>query len=98
CTRTFSIRMPVYQTLNAYRNVVFGTLVILATSCGRTSTFVHQDPNFHIYVLMGQSNMAGRGEISGEFQDLRNERVLSINKELEWEVAKHPLHYDKPWV
>ncbi|MFM6982603.1 MAG: sialate O-acetylesterase [Chitinophagaceae bacterium] len=54
------------------------------------------DPNFHIYLLLGQSNMAGRGEITGAFINEGNPRVMMLNKENQWVLAKHPLHFDKP--
>ena len=52
---------------------------------------------FHLYLLVGQSNMAGRGKI--EALDLAiNPRVLSLNKEGRWVVAMDPLHTDKPSI
>src|SRR3546814_17606914 len=41
------------------------------------------DTNFHIYLLMGQSNMAGRGKVEGAFLERSHERVLVINKRKE---------------
>jgi nicotinamidase-related amidase len=53
-----------------------------------------QKENFHLYLLIGQSNMAGRGIV--EPQDtVGNTRILRLNKENEWEIARDPLHYDK---
>ncbi len=54
------------------------------------------DSNFHLYLLAGQSNMAGRGEISGKYKDEGNPRVYMLNKNNEWIEAKNPLHFDKP--
>lgn len=54
------------------------------------------DPNLHIYLLLGQSNMAGRGEITPAFEKEGNVRVLMFNKDKKWVLAKHPLHFDKP--
>ncbi len=54
------------------------------------------DPNFQLYILIGQSNMAGRGPITSELKDESNPRVLMLNKDLQWVLAKHPLHFDKP--
>jgi len=51
-----------------------------------------------IYLLLGQSNMAGRGEITPEFIDEGHPNLLMFNKEKEWVAAKHPLHFDKPKV
>ena len=56
------------------------------------------DPKFEIYLLMGQSNMAGRGAITPEYQELTHPRVFVWNVENKWSLAKHPLHYDKPTV
>ncbi len=50
---------------------------------------------FHLYLLAGQSNMAGRGTV--EQQDtIRHHRIWVLNKKNEWELAKEPLHFDKP--
>lgn len=63
-------------------------------------SWVYAPQNFdratHIYILMGQSNMAGRGIITEEYQKLQHDRVIMLNKENEWVLAKHPLHFDKP--
>ncbi len=50
---------------------------------------------FHLFLLAGQSNMAGRGTV--EEQDrVPHDRVLSLNKQGVWVVAIDPLHFDKP--
>ncbi len=50
---------------------------------------------FHLFLLVGQSNMAGRGVV--ETQDLVvNPRVLMLNKEGKWVPAVDPMHFDKP--
>ncbi|WP_347026876.1 sialate O-acetylesterase [Bacteroides ovatus] len=52
---------------------------------------------FHLYLLIGQSNMAGRGEI--EPQDtIENRRILRLNKNGDWEIAKEPLQFDKSFA
>ncbi|MBT4821431.1 MAG: sialate O-acetylesterase [Lentisphaerae bacterium] len=49
---------------------------------------------FHLYLLIGQSNMAGRGRV--EAQDLSiNPRVLTLGKAGRWVVAVDPIHFDK---
>lgn len=51
--------------------------------------------NFHLFLLVGQSNMAGRGIV--EPQDkVPFPRVLMLNKRGEWVPAVDPLHFDKP--
>ena len=50
---------------------------------------------FHLFLLVGQSNMAGRGTL--EKQDTTpHPRVLMLNKAGEWAPAVDPLHFDKP--
>lgn len=56
------------------------------------------DSNFHLYLLAGQSNMAGRGEVTGKYVNEGNANVYMLNKNNEWVVAKHPVHFDKPQV
>ncbi len=52
---------------------------------------------FHLYLLVGQSNMAGRGVI--EDQDKSpHPRVLMFTKENTWAPAVDPLHFDKPQI
>jgi hypothetical protein len=53
------------------------------------------DPSLHLYLLIGQSNMAGRGAVDDESK--RTEpRVVMLTKSLEWAPAADPLHFDKP--
>jgi hypothetical protein len=50
---------------------------------------------FHLFLLIGQSNMAGRGVV--EEKDRKpHPRVLMLNKAGEWVPAVDPLHFDKP--
>jgi len=50
---------------------------------------------FHLFVLAGQSNMAGRGKVTGE-DTKPHPRVLMLSKDLAWVPAVHPMHFDKP--
>ena len=51
--------------------------------------------NFHLFLLVGQSNMAGRGKVEPE--DLKpHTRVLTLTKDNQWQPAIAPLHFDKP--
>lgn len=49
----------------------------------------------HIYLLMGQSNMAGRGLLTKENALPSNPRLLMFDENGEWKVAEEPLHADK---
>jgi hypothetical protein len=48
-----------------------------------------------IFLLIGQSNMAGRGAVEAEDQ-VPHPRVWVLNRELAWVPAVDPLHFDKP--
>lgn len=53
--------------------------------------------NFHIYLLVGQSNMAGRGKVN-DADKTPHPRVLMFNESNEWVPAVDPIHFDKPKV
>lgn len=48
-----------------------------------------------IFLLIGQSNMAGRGAMT-EADRQPVEGVEVLTRELDWKPAAHPLHFDKP--
>jgi hypothetical protein len=52
-------------------------------------------PQFQIFILAGQSNMAGRGKLDDTARSA-NPRVLSLDKGGQWRPASDPLHWDKP--
>ena len=49
----------------------------------------------HLYLLIGQSNMAGRGAVEAQDKVL-HPRILTFTKESDWAPATDPLHFDKP--
>jgi len=51
----------------------------------------------HVFLLAGQSNMAGRAEV-GEADRSPHPRVYTLNESDEWVIAIDPLHFDKPKV
>lgn len=51
----------------------------------------------HIYLLLGQSNMAGRGKVE-ETDTLTNPNIWMFSKEEKWVPAKEPVAFDKPSV
>ena len=48
----------------------------------------------HLFLLAGQSNMAGRGEISSEDKTI-HPRIFALSKDGQWVPAVDPIHYDK---
>lgn len=52
---------------------------------------------FHLFLLVGQSNMAGRGKVT-EADQKPHPRVLVFTKDDRWAPAVDPLHFDKPKI
>ncbi|MDP3072875.1 MAG: sialate O-acetylesterase [Opitutaceae bacterium] len=75
----------------AWFAVVFG---FVAAAMFAQSAPLPPKENFHLFLLIGQSNMAGRGAV--EAQDkVPHPRVLTLNKAGEWVPAVDPIHFDK---
>jgi len=71
------------------------SLLLSATVSAETRLPAKKD--FHLYLLVGQSNMAGRGRVAAE--DKRPiSGVLKFGKDGRWVPAVDPLHFDKPSV
>ncbi len=66
--------------------------VLLATA----SVFAEPAPKqMKLFLLIGQSNMAGRGKVEAQDQVV-NPRIFMLTKDLKWVPAKDPVHFDKP--
>ena len=76
--------------------VFVGCILLTRQSFAQTPEVSPHSPNgMDLYLLIGQSNMAGRGRIKPE--DLEtNKNLFTLNKEGEWILARAPLHFDKP--
>jgi hypothetical protein len=48
-----------------------------------------------LFLLIGQSNMAGRGVV-GPDDRVTNPRIFMLTRELSWKLATDPVHFDKP--
>ncbi|MBL7740820.1 MAG: sialate O-acetylesterase [Chitinophagaceae bacterium] len=51
--------------------------------------------NFYLFIMAGQSNMAGRGFVQPQ-DTLSSVQVFTLDKNNEWVYAKEPLHYYEP--
>jgi len=51
----------------------------------------------HLYLLIGQSNMAGRGTVE-DVDRTPDPRILVLTQALAWQPASEPLHFDKPGI
>lgn len=56
---------------------------------------VEKQKNTWVFIMAGQSNMAGRGLIEPE-DTIPSERILTINKNAQIVIAKEPLHFYEP--
>ncbi len=86
--------------INPIYTYIFSILLVFCISCSEKDILEQKkvaspDENNWIFLMAGQSNMAGRGNI--EMQDLvTNDRILSIDSSDNWIVAKEPLHFYEP--
>ena len=63
--------------------------------CRTSETSGVAEKPLHLYVLAGQSNMAGRGVV-GQIDSTRHPRVFALKADMTWGPAREPLHLDKP--
>lgn len=72
----------------------------LVFGCFVAGVFAQPKPQekAHIYILMGQSNMAGRGKVTDHYAKHGHPRVIMLNQGGKWVPAEHPLHFDKPKI
>ncbi len=78
--------------------VLFGFLLPMAAQMPTAPVLSKEDlppkETFKIYLLMGQSNMAGRGSVN-DVRQPDDTHILVFNRNNEWAVAAEPLHWDK---
>lgn len=51
--------------------------------------------DMQLFLLIGQSNMAGRGKVEAK-DEATDPNIWMLNKEMQWTLAKDPIHFDKP--
>ncbi|MBL9091816.1 MAG: sialate O-acetylesterase [Planctomycetaceae bacterium] len=68
--------------------------VACGASAAQDAATLPTKEKFHLYLLVGQSNMAGRGKVEPSDQT-PNPRVLMLNKDGAWVPAVDPMHWDK---
>ena len=76
--------------------VFAGCILFARPALSQTSEVKPYSPDgMDLYLLIGQSNMAGRGRIKPEDVET-NKDLFTLNKDGEWTLARDPLHFDKP--
>lgn len=74
-----------------YRNLITFCCVLF----GASPVFAETAPDhMRLFLLMGQSNMAGRGKVEPRDQ-VTDPRIFMLTKARQWVPAKEPLHFDK---
>lgn len=69
-------------------------LLMACTGRGIATTATPKTPRIELFLLAGQSNMAGRGRV--EAQDrVVHDRVRMLDRQLAWVPATDPVHFDK---
>ncbi len=84
--------------MKAYLSVIIILCSLFILGCSSVKVTTGEADDFEIYLLMGQSNMAGRGILSDSLRDLHDDRVWMLTMDLNWVMAKHPIHFDKPAI
>lgn len=74
-----------------FRVLPLALLLLAASACPAATA--QPDPGFHLYLLIGQSNMAGTAKPDAE--SAADPRVLMLTKELTWVPATDPMHFGK---
>lgn len=74
---------------------LFFSAVTLWASMAPAQNVPQEKSQFHLFLLVGQSNMAGRGPIDDEAVR-SHPRVLMLDQSGRWVPAIDPLHFDKP--
>ncbi len=62
-----------------------------------TSALAEAPADLQLFLLIGQSNMAGRGKVTPADQQA-NPRIFMLDQACAWIPAKDPVHFDKPKV
>jgi len=74
--------------------VLIAAILLIGCTASKTGKSIPKN-NFHLYLLLGQSNMAGRGEVQDQDRQ-PHPQVLTMNKDNKWVPAADPIHFDKP--
>ena len=89
------VRPPPSPMLTSRRLAAIIALCFVASLARAQTPPLPSKENFHLFLLVGQSNMAGRGVVTPA-DKLPHPRVLMLNQASEWVPAIDPLHFDKP--
>lgn len=87
--------MQLVKVFDRWFIVLFAlTCMALPSAGGADPADLPEREGLHLFLLVGQSNMAGRGEMAEE-DAVANPRVLMLTKQNQWKPAVDPIHFDK---
>lgn len=72
-------------------------LLLLGCSAEAPGPESRAEPPLWLFVLAGQSNMAGRGEVEA-IDSTPHPRIFALQEDGSWGPATEPLHWDKPKI
>jgi len=79
------------------KSLLLITSLTLAGTTGFGQVKPEIDSSFNIYLLAGQSNMAGRAPLDTLSKEV-DPQILMLDKDNNWVPATDPVHFDKPEV
>ncbi|KAB7730011.1 sialate O-acetylesterase [Rudanella paleaurantiibacter] len=82
---------------NTLSRLLLALLSIIGAYSGHAQVGPHPPGRVHLYLLAGQSNMAGRGTVEAADRQT-HPRIWVLDKTNTWVPAADPLHFDKPAV
>ncbi|SEO17619.1 protein of unknown function [bacterium A37T11] len=76
-------------------NLFVKLFFLIVVACCSAVLPLHAQKAKQLFLLIGQSNMAGRGALDTTAQPV-NTHIFKFSKENKWVPATDPLHFDKP--
>src|SRR5690606_585868 len=87
-------RMKLIAIVSGFLILLAGCLPARRLASSPTPTV---DTNFHLYLLVGQSNMAGRGQVDSASKTI-DSAILTLDSNGAWRYAMDPIHFDKSFA
>lgn len=79
------------------KTIFISKIIICLVGCISINTYSQKtilNKPLELYLLIGQSNMAGRGKVDAQNQITSN-AILMLDKTNNWVIAKDPVHFDR---
>jgi hypothetical protein len=86
-----------FNVMYLLQRFFIGSLLIASGILSFTVSAQTVPKEMDLYLLIGQSNMAGRGKVEAS-SDVKSTGIWMITEKNEWVPARDPLHFDKPTV